>query len=164
MKFDDIKKNPNKNKKYLLERLVGLANNCAHYPNIHAEYMKFYEKMILYYYGHIKNIRKRVPIKTYSEVMKLQYRRQEVEAFTLDMSPIEKAIRNMKKYVILYEFKFTYSIKRYTIFDPNSYPICKEFIIEYWIYINANMPESLGEYMLLVKESPFSSIISPQKF
>ncbi|CAG8539917.1 6611_t:CDS:2, partial [Scutellospora calospora] len=160
MKFDDIKKDPNKNKKYLLERLVGLANNCAYYPDIHAEYMKFYEKMILYYYGYLKNIRKRVPIKTYSEVMKLQYRRQEVEAFTLDMSPIEKAIQNMKVTLNEVDFKCEFLFQNYRnmlycinlnlptaskdtlFFDPNSYPICEEFIIERLFNLSSMVKDS----------------------
>ncbi|CAG8762681.1 17657_t:CDS:2, partial [Cetraspora pellucida] len=49
-------------------------------------------------------------------------------------------------------------------FDPDTHPICADFIIERWIYYNGGCPNSLEEYMMLVKESPFGSIISPQKF
>ncbi|CAG8632678.1 13580_t:CDS:2, partial [Dentiscutata heterogama] len=58
MKFDDIKKNPKKNKTYLLERIVGLANNCAHYLDIYEICVKYYNELIEAYYSHIKAIRK----------------------------------------------------------------------------------------------------------
>ncbi|CAG8819419.1 25762_t:CDS:1, partial [Gigaspora rosea] len=39
-------------------------------------------------------------------------------------------------------------------FDPNNHPIAESFLIEKWIYLNAEHSDSLAEYLLLVKESP----------
>ncbi|CAG8515397.1 11094_t:CDS:2 [Dentiscutata heterogama] len=58
MKFDDIKKNSKKNKTYLLECIVGLANNCAHYSDIHEICVKYYNELIEAFYSHMKAIRK----------------------------------------------------------------------------------------------------------
>ncbi|CAG8700324.1 14307_t:CDS:2 [Dentiscutata erythropus] len=182
MKFDDIKKNPKKNKTYLLERIIGLANNCAHYPDIHEICVKYYNELIEAYYSHMKAIRKRCPIKSYEEVMHLQYEYRYNELVTLDMSSFEQFIRNARAFVHEVDFKCEFVFQNYKnmlkvldlslprasvdtlYFDPYNHPISENFLIEWWIYVNANCPESLGEYLIMVKESPFASICSPQKF
>ncbi|CAG8782435.1 13322_t:CDS:2, partial [Dentiscutata erythropus] len=152
MKFSDIKKDLKKNKTYLLERVVGLANNYAYYPDIHT----------------ISN--------------ELQYSELLNQLFDLDISPMEKAIQKTKIILNEVDFKADFLLQNYQnllycldldfptisrdtlFFDPDIHLICSKFIIERWIYQNGGCQDSLGENMLLVKESPFASIISLQKF
>ncbi|CAG8804767.1 8274_t:CDS:1, partial [Dentiscutata erythropus] len=148
MKFDNIKKNPKKNNTYLLERIVGLANNCAHYPDIHEICVKYYNELIEAYYSHMKAIRKRCPIKSYEEVMRLQYEYRYNELVTLDMSPFEQFIRDARAFVHEVDFKCEFVFQNYKnmlkvldlslarasvdtlYFDPDNHPISENFLIE----------------------------------
>ncbi|CAG8623827.1 3337_t:CDS:2, partial [Dentiscutata heterogama] len=169
-------------KTYLLECIVGLANNCAHYPDIHEICVKYYNELIEAYYSHMKAIRKRCSIKSYEEVIRLQYEYRYNELVTLDMSPFEQFICDACAFIHEVDFKCEFVFQNYKnmlkvfdlslpkasvdtlYFDPDNHPISENFLIERWIYVNANCPESLGEYLIMVKESLFASICSPQKF
>ncbi|CAG8515418.1 11095_t:CDS:2 [Dentiscutata heterogama] len=114
--------------------------------------------------------------------MRLQYEYRYNELVTLDMSLFEQFIRDARAFVHEVDFKCEFVFQNYKnmlkvldlslpkasvdtlYFDPDNHPISKNFLIERWIYINTNCLESLGEYLIMVKESHFASICSPQKF
>ncbi|CAG8599347.1 2216_t:CDS:2, partial [Dentiscutata heterogama] len=87
-------------------RVVGLANNCAHYPDIHALYLEYFDKHIFHYYSHMKNIRKRIPIKSYDETPLDHMDIVEVQAPKNGQTPIITGRTGAGKSTILSKIKW----------------------------------------------------------